>query len=382
MQYLTTMTHLKYTEGPYPFFSGPKKQAKYLGQYIDLDNVLGRNEFNKPKMTPGNFYKILSEGECYNPQNAFRNYFPMIMIKDDNGNVFGFDTNLFDFTDAYTSDYDLSLRQNKAETLFSENPEIIEDTSHRTSNSQIDEIDHFEDDPVSPYIPDYSIYEEKVLSLSAKFDNNEEVSNLKNPDLVLKALKNKPNNALLIMLNFTLEEFRFYELKNNMLYSEGNLVLQDKKHLDFLKGETQGVIFYNQPVLDKKETTATTTKIDSEPSKKTFSEVKSMIQYQEQFHVNKHIYVINHIKKEDLGFILSQFSNDDALFVGIETLACFVSKSHNKLKCMNLFNLKETGNGLPIEDNFDFWQSNPNFYAIIVSTVELNCPGLIKKNNQ
>lgn len=97
------------------FFSGRKKFAKCLSTYVDKWNCISPYDGATCRLTAQEYYQVVEEGTFFNSTNAFRTYFKMIFILDDNQERWGLDEDLFDMDDQYASRNEIEAKKNKKE---------------------------------------------------------------------------------------------------------------------------------------------------------------------------------------------------------------------------------------------------------------------------
>lgn len=373
------MSNIKYTEKAASFFNGPKQYAKYIGGYIDIYNVLQKTSGEHPVLTPGKHYKILSAGDAYNPLNAFRNYFPMILIKDDRGLVFGFDEELFDMSDEYASDQEIYNRTHKSDELFSQSPDFGQDPEDTSKEDK--ENEDFDDYDFEEEIPEvnHDFFYENLEKLKEDFDYCIPC-NAKNLDEVETMLKTYSDSKMAVLYK-NIQTYYVYRLEKNLLYSGNQLILRDYDHQRYMKGDIEAYFLYSPP---KKATKIVEAKSVPEvkPGRfKDFAELKAFIESNASNSQCPFIYEFNQMDRGSYKELLNKINEDSGIFIGYQTLGILLNKKNKKINGYNCRNLKLDDNFDLIELNIEDWQDHPEFIVRVVSYSELNLKGLkpIKK---
>lgn len=374
------MTNIKYTEKASSFFNGPKTYAKYTGAYIDIYNVLQKTSGEHPVLTPGKHYKILSAGDAYNPLNAFRNYFPMILIKDDRGYVFGFDEELFDMSDEYASDQEIYDRTHKSDELFSQSPDFTSESTPPTREEEDDE-EYEEDYFETPCEVSHDLFYENLEKLKADFEFCIPC-NAKNLDEVEKMLKTYADSKIAVLYK-NIQTYYVYRLEKNLLYSGNQLILRDYDHQKYMKGETEAYFLYSKPKKAVKIVEAKTIPPTQTPNGrfKDFAELKHFIESNATNSQCPFVYEFNQMDRGSYKELLNKINEDSGIFIGYQTLGVLLTKKDKKISGYNCRTLKKEESTDLIEFNIEAWQDHPEFIVRVVSYAELNLQGLkqIKK---
>lgn len=356
------MTQMKYTKVSDSFFNGKKKFAKYTGEYLDKYNMLHKSGMPQvPDLTPGKFYKIVSEGECYNPANAFKTYFPMLMIIDNRGEVFGVPSDCFDLSDTYASSSEIFELENSQEQILNQShdkPEV-----KKTSLPEPDFDEEFEEDfansPISS--PEPSQLEITMGELNHTYPNRLALNSFKNLKEISDYLTNFPDGRILIH-NLDQAYFYVYHKKGNLIYSGDMLLMSyDQSQISFLKGRQEVFLFYH-----KKPEPTTVIKPHKIEDRTHWVKINDSVG--EEFKKYYYYYKIEKLSQNDYVQLLNQLKSGEGLLIGFGSIAIQIRNWGGKLKAKDVETNEDKTDQLGlIPECIEGWANSPTFCGRVYS---------------